>query len=247
MDLERAMKRTGTAGPALMVISAALALWLLSGVPAPDVVLFVGYHLAFVLAPGWVIYRLLRPGDTGRLRQLVFGWALGYVFEVVAFIATAAAGRRGLLVAYPPGVFLVGAILWRRRVRGPQRLRGRGDDAWSPPGAVTLALARYPRGWAWVVGGLCCLALLFVGLEYFASAPLPGRVTRVSYGIDTVWYLSLAGEALHHWPVADPTVYGQPLYYHLFSSFDPAAVTQVTGVDLTTVFFRLYIVPMVVL
>ncbi len=47
--------------------------------------------------------------------------------------------------------------------------------------------------------------------------------------------------------MGDPTVSGQPLFYHLFATFDCAAITQVTGIGLPVVFFRLCMVPMVVL
>jgi hypothetical protein len=220
-------------GPPAVVGFAVLVLWLIGGVPVGDVLLFVAYHSLFVVAPGWLSYRLLRPGDPSRFRQLVFGWALGYVFEVLAFAAGAAAGHRDLTALYPVAVLALAASLWRRRVGSA-----------TPSEHQRLAL---PASWAWVVAGLCVVALAFQGIEYYGSAPLPNRVERVSYGIDTVWYLSLAGEALHHWPVTDPTVSGEPLHYHLFSSFDPAAATQITGVPLPVVFFRLYTVPLLLL
>jgi hypothetical protein len=232
---ERASVGKGLAAsaPALVVVSAAVTLWLITGVSAGDAAVFVAYHCAFVILPGWVIYRLLRPGDRLLFRQLVFGWALGYVCEILAFVVCAALHVRPLLALYPLLVLAIGGVLWRRRV--------------SSTVSEHHAHRRVSSSWRWAVAGLCVAALVFQGVEYFGTAPLPNHVTRVSYGVDTVWYLSLAGEALHHWPVTDPTVSGQPLYYHLFSSFDPAAISQVTGLDLTVVFFRLYTVPLLLL
>ncbi len=220
------------AAPTLLVALASLTFWLISGVSLTDGLLFVGYHLAYVIGPGWVAYRILRPSDPMLLRQFVLGWALGYVLEVLAFVGTAAAGERPLLTFYPLLVFALGLIAWRRRTRRRE---------------AVVTRIELPATWGWAVGGLCLLALAFLGVEYFGSAPLPNQVSRVSYGIDTVWYLSLAGAALHHWPVGDPTVSGQPLFYHLFASFDSAAITQVTGIGLPVVFFRLCMVPMVIL
>ncbi|MBV9310641.1 MAG: hypothetical protein JOZ73_07410 [Solirubrobacterales bacterium] len=220
---------------------AALTMWLLGGVSVPDALLFVLYHVVFVVAPGWLVYRLLRPADGSRFRQIVFGWALGYVFEILAFAGGASVGQRELMALYPPVLFVLAALLWRRRVSSVARSQGSGA-------ATQLGHQRsLPAAWLWVVAGLCVVALALQSIEYYGSAPLPNRVTRVSYGIDTVWYLSLAGEALHHWPVTDPTVSGEPLHYHLFSSFDPAAVTQITHIPLPVVFFRLYTVPLLLL
>jgi hypothetical protein len=254
--------RPRASGPTVAVSAAALVLWLTTGVSLGDAGLFVGYHVLYVIAPGCAIYRLLRPGDASALRQLVLGWALGYVLEVLAFVTTAATDERGLLKLYPLVILALAVPLWRPRVGarqvgarrvgarrvgarrvGARRVGARRVGARREP-AATLEL---PPGWGWAIAALSALALAFLGVEYFGSAPLPNQVGRVSYGIDTVWYLSIAGEALHHWPVGDPTVSGQPLYYHLFSSFDTAAITQVTGIGLPVVFFRLCMVPMVLL
>lgn len=83
-----------------------------------------------------------------------------------------------------------------------------------------------------------------VALAYFEPNPLPDQVGRVAYGLDHVWNLSLAGEVKHHWPVTDPSVSGTALPYHLFASVDLAAISQVTGLDLAVVFFRLSLVPL---
>src|SRR5207248_212945 len=191
----RGVRQLRLNGPVAVVAAAVIAMWLGTGVSAGQVVVFLAYHATFVVAPGWLLYRLLCPADGFRLRQLVIGWALG-------FVATAALGARNLQDVYPLVVFAVAGLLWRRRVAGV-------------PAADTVSL---PRGWGWAAAGLCLLALGYLGVQYFGANPLPGQVSRVGYGVDTVWYLSLAGEALHHWPLADPTVAGQPLHYHFFSS-----------------------------
>src|SRR5205807_1706852 len=82
------------------------------------------------------------------------------------------------------------------------------------------------------LAAVCVMSLAYVGLQYFGTSPLPDRVTSASYGLDSVWNLSLAAEAKHHWPIADPTVSGTSLTYHLFATFDVAATSQVTGLSL---------------
>ena len=49
------------------------------------------------MLPGWATYRVLSRDPGGPLRQLAIGWALGYVLEILAFMATAATGTRPLV------------------------------------------------------------------------------------------------------------------------------------------------------
>jgi hypothetical protein len=216
--------------PALAVLLVVIVLWLAAGVSVADIALFLGYQLAYVLAPGWLVYRAASPDPGGALRQVVFGWTLGYVVEILFFIATAAAGIRPWLAAYPLLIgLLAGPLAWRRGV-------GRG----SPP------LWR-GSGWAWCVALACALALVYIGVAYMSQMPLPGSVDRVVYFVDTVWDVSVAGEALHHWPVTNPSVEGESLNYHNFVFYHFAAVSQITGLGLPAVVFHLSILPMVVL
>src|SRR5947209_8147888 len=120
----RGSLRHAAAGPIVLVLGAAVALWLATGVSAAQAGVFLAYQATFVIGPGWLLYRLLRPGDGFRFRQLVVGWALGYVLEVLAFAATAAAHRRGLLPLYPVAVAAVAGVLWRRRVWHAARWEG---------------------------------------------------------------------------------------------------------------------------
>jgi hypothetical protein len=167
-------------------------LWLLGGVPASDVVLFTVYEVTFVALPGWVVYGLLRP-ESSKGERLVFGWALGYALVIAAFAVTAAAGVRFLLFAYP---LLVGAFgLWRVNTTGRVRPRpGYGRPLELDCGRHRGNGKRHGRG-----GTL-------------PTEPLPGTVHRVTYFLDNVFQISLAAEALHHWPLTDPTVNGQPLH-----------------------------------
>jgi hypothetical protein len=207
-----------------------IALWLISGVTVGQVGTFVGYQAVFVVGPGWLLYRALVRRDDDGFRRLVFGWALGYVLELMAFVVTAALSARSLMIFYPVVVAAATVPVLRRR-----------GGAYAGPKLVR------PAAWAWAVAAICVLSLAYVGLEYFGASPLPERVHAVSYGKDAVWALSLAAEARHHWPVQDPTVVGQSLPYHWFASFDVAAINQVTGLSLPLVFFRLYLVPMILL
>jgi hypothetical protein len=219
-----------TAVVVVIIAAAAASLWLVSGVSASQMIRYVAYQALFVLGPGWLVYRWLRPGDGWGLRRLAFSWALGYALECAAFMLTASVGLRSAFLAYPVVVAAVGIV--------GSRLSSAAGGPRAP---------RLPRGWPWALAAVCVVSLAYVGLQYFGTSPLPDRVASASYGLDSVWNLSLAAEAKHHWPITDPTVSGTSLNYHLFATFDVAATSQVTGLSLPLVLFRLWPVPLVVL
>jgi hypothetical protein len=222
--------------PALLIIVVASIAWLSSGVHAGEIARFVSYELSFVVLPGWLMYRALfaaSPG--GRLRQLVLGWSLGYLLEILAFLASVQLGRRDLFFAYPVVVGLPAALIaWR--ARGSKRAR-----------SATWAYTRVSARSLWVGGFLCCLLVVYVALAGFSKSPLPRDLGGATYHEDTVFAVSLAAEALHHWPMTVPMVAGEGLHYHLFVYLHMAAVAQVTGIDLSVIVMRLYSVPLLVL
>jgi hypothetical protein len=214
--------------PTLIVVAGLLGLEVAYGAAVADAILYAAYELGFVLIPGWVAYRALSSRPGGALRNLAIGWALGYVFETLAFMLTAATDTRDLFFAYPllvGGAALV-ALLRRTPDRGP-----RGGPA-------------LPRGFGLALSIVCLVAATYVALPLF-SEPLPGS-EEVRYFQDHPWHLSLAADAKHHWPIQDPNVSGEPLPYHYFVHVHLAAASQVTGLDLPLVYFRLFAVPLVV-
>ena len=95
------------------------------------------------------------------------------------------------------------------------------------------------------MAGMVVVALVLVAAAVFPGQSLPGTVPSVAYYIDLLFQLSIAAEALHHWPITDPIVSGEPLPYHTFVHMHMAAVAQVTGIELPVVVFRLVLLPMV--
>jgi hypothetical protein len=214
-----------------------LTLWLSSGVRLAEITRFVPYELGFVVLPGWLAYRALTVSPGGRLRQLVLGWSLGYLLEVLAFLATAAIDMRGLFVAYPLLVGVPAVFLARQRRRAVGGTSGASPTA---RGQVTVGSLS--------VGVLLCVLLLVYAAAVGPSrTPLPRDATATTYHEDTVFTISLAAEALHHSPITLPMVSGEPLHYHLFAHMHMAAISQVTGIDLSTVVMRLYMVPLLLL
>lgn len=221
-------------GCSAFVALTAGVLWLGSGVHVGEIARFVPYEAGFVVLPGWLAYRAAfsRPG--GRLRQVVLGWTLGYLLETLAFFFTAQIGVRPLFFVYPLVVGVPAAVVVRRR-----HAPARWDMAREPTRAFVTLL--------WVGAFLCALLLTYVALIGFRETPLPRDLGGVTYHEDTVFALSLAAEALHHWPMTVPMVSGEGLHYHLFVYMHMAAIAQVTGIDLSVVVLRLYFVPLLVL
>lgn len=212
-------------GPVALALGATLVLWLVSDVAIRQIAVFVGYELGFVVIPGWLVYRLLAPDDSAG-RTLIFGWALGYVLEIGAYIVVSALGARGVFPFYPL-VFAPLLAVLRTRGVGQRKRAGSGP--------------------AWAVAIVGVVSLAYIGISYFATAPLPWRITKVTYFSDIPYHLSLAAEALHHWPMVDPNVAGIGLYYHVWAHLDMAATTSVTGLPLPLVLLRLSLVPLTLL
>jgi hypothetical protein len=212
------------------VVVALLALQIGYGADLGDALLYMAYQFGFIVLPGWLAYRALSSRPGGAIRQLAIGWALGYVLEILAFMLTAAIGARGLLIAYPVVVAAV-AIVWISRRRKPFVLNA------EPPQSSRFT---------WLVATVCLVAVGYVGLTFFSETPLPGDES-VRYFPDHSWAISIAAEARHHWPIEDPSVAGEPFPYHYFVHVHLAAASQVTGVDLPLMYFRLFLLPLIVL
>jgi hypothetical protein len=219
--------------PAALVLAVAVAAWLLTGVGAGDVALFAGHELGFVLVPGALVYAALAVERPGRLKLVAIGYAVGTVLEILAFALTAALHARAALWGYPPLAAAVAIALLRRGA-------GRLDEA---PVATTTPLG---GRLAWTLAGLCSVAIAYIAAAYFLFEPLPGRAPSAVYIPDLLFHLGVAGEALHHWPITDPKVAGIALPYHTFVHIKLAAASQITGIALPTLLFRLYVLPLIV-
>ena len=221
--------------PALAVVVVALAFEVAYGVSLGDALLYLGYEVGFVVLPGWATYRVLSSRPGGPVRQLAIGWALGYVLEILAFMATAATGTRPLLAVYPLLVVAVAAVvIWRRGPAKSRPERGSNEDHRVGPAQL-----------GWLIAAVCIVAIAYIALAYFPSSPLPGTES-ISYFPDYPRWIALAADAKNHWPIMDPSVVGEPLPYHYFVNIHLAAASQVTGLGLPLLYLRLFIFPLVV-
>jgi hypothetical protein len=216
--------------PFAAVLGVALAIWLASGVGLGEIALFAAYQLGFVAAPGWLLYRVLAR-EHSLARTIVVGWVVGYALEVIAYLGASVFSARGLFPFYP----LLAAPLIPLALR---RERAGQDDVKSTP---------FPFVAVWTAAGVAVVTLAYLGLAYFARTPLPWDVGRVTYDTDVPFSLSIAAETLHHWPPLDPNVSGLGVHYHIWAHLDLAATSQVTGLPLPLVLFRLAIFPLTLL
>ena len=144
----------------------------------------------------------------------------------MAFCLTAILNLRPLFAFYP--LLPIGFSLFRFRPN-PQSLI---------PNPKKLALGTHH----FALAALIVLSLISLGLSYFSETPL--QFEAVTHHPDLIWQIGNAAEALRHVPLTDPRVVGEPLNYHNFVYYHMAAISQVTGIELATILFRLYLVPM---
>jgi hypothetical protein len=186
------------------------------------------------VGPGWLVLRAIAPGVRSRALQLALGWPIGLTLEILAFALTAATGVRDLFWAYPLLVAVPAVLVLVRRER-------------EPGSAKPTPTQLFTRGSSWALAGLCLLAFAFIGLAYFTTTPLPGSAPGVSYPGDATFHISVAASALHDWPPSNFRVVGESFNYHYFANLHMAAISQVTGIHLPLIVFRLYPVPLAAL
>ncbi len=228
MSASRSSTR-GAVAVGLTVVAAMLALQVGWGAPLGDVLLYLGYEVCYRVLPGLLLFLVLSSRPGGPLKQIAIGWALGAALETIAFMVTAALDVRDLYAFYPLLVAIPALLVLRR-----QGVRGEAE----PPMSQRTC---------WALGAVAVAAMFLLALVSFPSAPHPGGGDSFTYFIDYPWHLGLAGEALHHWPILDPNIAGEPFPYHYFVHIHMAAASQVTGVELPVVFFRLYALPLALL
>ena len=224
--------RLRLAFPALAAFVGLVVLELAYGVPLDDLLVFLLYQAGFVLLPGCLLLAALSSRNDGPLRALALGWGLGYILSILAFMLTAALGVRDLFLVYPILIIVIALALIR-----PRGVRDK---------LVALAPSPVTSRFAWSLTIVLIVGMAYFAVAYFTSTPLPGH-SPVTYFDDYAWHISLAAEAKHHWPIEDPHAVGAPQPYHYYVHLQMAATSQVTGLDLPLLFFRLSPLPLVAL
>lgn len=217
--------------PVTLVIAVAWEIWLLSGVTLDEILRFVGYEIGFVALPGVALLWALRGRPRGFLESVGLGIPLGHGLEILAFSATAAAGVRGLFLAYPIVVLALGAlVVWMRH----------------QPAARTAEVAvPMSSRVMWAAAAALSAGLIYLALMFIPQSPLPSGTASVAYSPDFVYQISKTAEVLLHWPPTNPGLSGVPLPYEWFLFFHMAAVSQVTHLGIPIIALRLDFVPII--
>ncbi len=224
----------------LLVASALVAIWLASGVAVGDIARFVAFEALYVVFPGCLLYTLLSPTLGGRLRILAIGWPLGYALEIGAFAVTAALHARGVFTFLPLlAAVTLGVPVVRRHRRNRREVEGHDRRGGAIEPATALSRARGPGLESLLGAGAIALALALLAFRFFARYPLPEHAGSVFYFVDNVWDVSMAAEALHHWPIVQSYLAGHPLRYYIGVFIHVAAIKQVTGAPIAVVILRL--------
>jgi hypothetical protein len=219
-----------------LVVSTVIATWLLSGVAASEAARFIVFEALYVVLPGCLLYLLLMSDHGGWLRVVAIGWPLGYAVEVGAFSLSAAVQEREAFAFLPAiSIVLVAALLIRERRRNPQRERSADHGLNSLTQKLPLATSE-----PMLVAIAISAVLVMLALTSFTLAPLPGHFHSVAYPEEYLFATSIAAEARHHWPITSPWVAGLPLRYYTAVFIHGAAINQVTGVALPTIYMRLF-------
>jgi hypothetical protein len=212
--------------PAASVLGLTVGLIYAYGVPPRTIAVFCGYVLGAVVVPGTLLWRVFGPRAHTLAEEIAAGTMLGYALEVLGYLPARATGQPKLVLVAPG--LTVAAFLAVPRLRRHWR----------------AGTAPVPLAWSWLISGLTGLAIVVISVPFFRAHGLtwPGNATPY---VDLPYHLAVAAEVAHHMPPVIPYVKGAPLDTHWFFHVDPAAVTNVTGIELQTLLYRLSPLPMI--
>ncbi|MEU4235784.1 hypothetical protein [Actinoplanes sp. NPDC026619] len=196
-----------------------------SGTPDRQTALYAAYFAAAVMLPGTLVMRGLFGSRGNWPEDLGLGAAAGMVVQLTGWALAAATGLQSLLPVWPVLVvlpfLLVGKLRRHWRIASPQPL---------------------PVAWSWGVAAALVLAGLRA-VSIFQSVPLPP--VTFTYYQDILYHLGLVHEMMRSMPFQAPQVAGDTLRYHYLSDADMAAASMITHISPETVYFRLWLLPVV--
>ncbi len=207
--------------PAAVVIAALVAVVHDGGVSFGDIGLYALRIVVAVLLPGVLLSRLVRSGQRSGVEDLAVGFAVGTLVQLPVWWLFL---ELGLSYWFWPAIVVVAVAAWpgaRRRVLSTQ-------------------LDATPLAWSASVAAICLVTLTWLRGDFLRwSPPDPGGVHNY-YG-DLLFHLSIASEAKYSVPPTLPQVAGEPLYYHWFAHLDMGLASRMTGIELATILFQLWV------
>lgn len=207
--------------PAAAVIAAMVVVAHHGGVSYGDISLYTLRILVAVLLPGVLLSRLVRSGRRTGVEDLAVGFAVGTLVQLPVWWLFL---KLDLTYWIWPAIVVTAVAAWpaaRRRVLSTQ-------------------LEATPLGWSASVAGICLVALAWLRGDFLRWTPPEPGVQHNYYG-DLVFHLSVAGNAKYAAPPTLPQVSGEPLFYHWFAYLDMGVASRMTGIELTTILFQLWV------
>lgn len=194
--------------------------------PLGQALWYVIVFLFSVTCPGTLVYRAILGSQRSLLADLSLGTAVGVLLNLSFWFVFVGLGVGGWLLAAPLLVYALFLVVpgLRRHWRTAR------------PVEPTPVIA------AWGLAGASAAALV-VTSEAFALALPPAETDWYQ---DQYWHLGNSARFLTHVTSLDMRVAGEPLVYHWFSNAHIAAQSLATGIDLTLVFARLWLVPILI-
>ncbi|HMR48919.1 MAG TPA: hypothetical protein PKE40_02145 [Arachnia sp.] len=190
----------------------------------PLVVLW--YLLVFVFTvtgPGTLVWRAIVPRREGTFLDLAFGTGVGTLLQLGFWFCFVGLGIGQWILLGPAALYLV--FLAVPRLRRHWR--------------ATPGMERLPAGIAaGLAGGYALMLVIFSSAFALALPPKPN-----DWYVDQYWHLGNAAGLLTRTHSIDMRVASQDLVYHWFSSAHIAGQTLASGLDLSLVLARLWIVP----
>ena len=216
------------------VLVAAVAVYSLLWVETPgaDIARFAAYWVLCLALPGTLVFRALRGSRGNWPEDIGYGAAVGLILEGGVWAAASAVGELAWLRFWP--VPLVVAFLAVRPLRRYWRTGERRNGERQP----------LPVLWSWGIAAAMIVAILWIA-GLLKRLPLPPA--DASYYPDLLYHLSLVRELMRPMPFEVPQHAGDPLKYHLLSHAHMATGSHISGVDPTTIVFRLWPIPIVLL
>lgn len=187
---------------------------------------YVVVFLFSVTGPGTLVYRASLGSQRSLLADTSLGTAVGVLLNLGFWFVFVAVGIGEWLLAAPVLVYALFLVVPRLRTH------------WVMP---SPAVPPSPIA-AWGLAGTSAAALVSMW-QAFAMALPPGENDWYQ---DQYWHLGNSARFLTHVTSSDMRVAGEPLVYHWFSNAHIAAQSLSTGLDLTLVFARLWMVPILV-
>ncbi|NUS72272.1 MAG: hypothetical protein HOQ05_02585 [Corynebacteriales bacterium] len=206
----------------------------IANTPPVIIAKFAAYWIGLVALPGIALVASIVP-RRGILFIASVGAACGYILELGFWVLTASMDQRELLRYYPLVVLVLCAwpLIHRARAgdfsHGPSRYLSRKAMIWRP-WALSAAIATVASVAMW---------------RFWLTVPMPLK-GNASWSVDMWNHLGWAADALREVPPENPSVSELPMQYHWFLYGHFASTHQITGIDLTWVLGRLFLVPMLI-